>query len=190
MKNCIISMAFVVFSFTPIGGASAGYIVNGGFETGDFTGWTLVGDPQTTFVDTGFTHSGTYAAFLGETGGLGSLSQSFLTSIGTKYTLSFWFAGDGDDPSEFSASVGGNLLVDLVNPQFDIDYQKYQYAFIASGSSTVLSFSFRDDDFFLNLDDVSVDIASVPEPASFWLVSLGVPFLIITTKKFRSYISN
>jgi len=36
-------------------------IVNGGFETGNFTGWTVVGAP---IVQSGIVHSGSYAARL------------------------------------------------------------------------------------------------------------------------------
>ena len=154
--------------------SSAGSIVvNGGFETGDFTGWTLVGDPTNNFVDTGFPHSGRFAAALGETGDIGSLSQTLVTNVGASYSLSFWFAGDGNTPSEFTASIGGAPLLDLVNPPAN-GYNQYTYNFNATSTSSILQFSFRDDVYFMNLDDVSVVPAvsgSVPEPMS--LIPLG-----------------
>ena len=48
-------------------------IVNGGFDSGNFTGWTLSGDTEDTFVDDGSTYwgippySGGYCAELGTT---------------------------------------------------------------------------------------------------------------------------
>jgi hypothetical protein len=186
MKNIIIPGVILVSLYALAGRASADFIVNGGFETGDFTGWTLVGNSQTTFVDQGFTHTGTYSALLGETGGLGSLSQAITTNSGTSYALDFWFAGNDDVPSEFTASVDGKRLLDLVNPGFDLDYMKYEYMFVATSSSTIVSFGFRDDDFFLNLDDVSVNVASVPEPGSVLLFITAVTIcLAVHTFKWK-----
>jgi hypothetical protein len=68
----------------------SGGITNGGFETGNLTGWSTAG---TTSVTTSGPHSGTYAAFLGSTSptnGDSSISQSFTVPSG-KATLSFWY---------------------------------------------------------------------------------------------------
>jgi hypothetical protein len=65
-------------------------IVNGGFETGDFTGWTRTG---TTAIVTTTPHSGTYDERGGSTvatNGDSSVSQTF-TVPGGGGTLSFWY---------------------------------------------------------------------------------------------------
>jgi hypothetical protein len=70
--------------------AAGNPIVNGGFETGNFSGWTASG-ASTTVVNTG-AHSGTYAARLGTTtptNGDSSIAQSFTASGGG--TLHFWY---------------------------------------------------------------------------------------------------
>jgi hypothetical protein len=158
--------------------SKADYIVNGGFETGDFTGWNLIGDPTQTLVDTGFPHSGLFNAELGQTGSLASLSQSINTIVGTSYTLSFWFAGAGDTPSEFKALVGNNLLLDLVNPAFGNGYQQYSYNFVATSNSTLIQFQARDDVTYMQLDDVSVVTpSSIPEPTSMILFGIGMATL-------------
>jgi hypothetical protein len=77
------------FSWTvnPVGGG----IVNGGFETGNLTGWTRSG--PATGVTTSGPHSGTYAALLGSTSatnGSSSISQTFTASSGT-ISLHFWY---------------------------------------------------------------------------------------------------
>jgi hypothetical protein len=58
----------------PNPGPSGGYdvIINGGFETGDFTGWTIDGFNNSPVVTNTNSHSGTYSAFAGgqPTGGL------------------------------------------------------------------------------------------------------------------------
>src|SRR5207342_1372158 len=70
--------------------ANANLVTNGGFETGDFTGWTNGGNTGFTGVDPGIQHSGTYGAFFGPIGSNGFLSQTLATTAGGVYTLSFW----------------------------------------------------------------------------------------------------
>jgi hypothetical protein len=178
MRALIVVLGFALISNMVAGRASADLVVNGGFETGDFTGWTLVGTPGANFVSTNFVHSGNYAAYLGEPVTMGTLSQTLATTVNTTYTIDFWFAGDGDTPSEFTASIGGTQLVDLVNPPFDTVYREYTFHFVATSVATVLRFGFMDGAAgYLNLDDVSV-VATIPEPASATLLGLGAAGLL------------
>ena len=69
---------------------SSGGMTNGGFETGNFTGWTTVG---TAAVVSGGAHSGTYSARIGgtsPTNGDSSISQTFTVPTG-QTLLSFWY---------------------------------------------------------------------------------------------------
>ncbi len=70
--------------------AGGGGIVNGGFETGNFSGWTAAG---TTAVVNSGAHSGTYAARVGgtsPTSGDSSSSQTFTVPAG-RTNVSFWY---------------------------------------------------------------------------------------------------
>jgi hypothetical protein len=74
-----------------LSGAAPNPIVNGGFETGTFSGWTTSG-ASTTVVTSG-AHSGTDAAMLGSTtptNGDSSIAQTFTAATGDS-TLSFWY---------------------------------------------------------------------------------------------------
>jgi PEP-CTERM motif len=175
MMRTMICLAGCLFVSAAMGSkASADLVTNGGFDTGDFTGWTVNSPDGFTEVLSGFSHDGDFAAWFGDfqADGGGSISQSLATTAGSTYTLSFWFAGDGDDPSGFSAIVGGNTVFQVTNPPFDADYNQFTFNFTASSASTLLEFDGFDDDFFVNLDTVSVNLASVPEPSS--IVLCGV----------------
>jgi hypothetical protein len=142
---------------------------NGGFETGDFSFWTLNGDGGNyNFVDNGTfitPHSGNYAAALGEAGFLAYLSQSIPTFDGQSYLLSLWVDSPKISgtitPNEFSVSWNGGTIFDQTNVG-KIGWTNLQFIVTATSSSTVLQFGFRDDPYYLGLDDITVTPIPVP----------------------------
>jgi PEP-CTERM motif len=148
------------------GVASADIVYNGGFETGDFTGWILSGNPIPGDVDSSLPHSGLYEANLFAAGSLGYLEQFLPTTPGTLYNLAYFLNSDGGTPNEFLAQLNGTMLIDQTNIP-SRNYTQYSFSFQATSTSTDLKFGFRDDPGSLHLDDVSV--TPVPEPASMWL---------------------
>ena len=146
-------------------------VSNGGFETGDFSGWMADGSSGDVTSDTNYVHSGTYGAEFGAVGSLGYLSQTLATTPGTSYLLSFWLdSPDGETPNEFQVSWNGTMLLDETDlPAFG--WTNIQFVVTATNASTILQFGFQDDPTELGLDDVSVVSASagppVPVSASF-----------------------
>jgi hypothetical protein len=76
--------------------ASAGPInllTNGGFETGDFTGWTTgaVDSRDSTYYGlTAASHSGAWAVWFGPTYNWAYMSQGIPTVVGHQYIVSGW----------------------------------------------------------------------------------------------------
>jgi subtilase family serine protease len=148
-------------------------VQNGGFETGDFTGWTLVGNTvvgrgrRATIYDavesaaTGYqvVHSGSYGAFLGDNQ-VATLSQTFSTMPGQNYLLSFWLDNPGSGSiQQFSVRWNGTSLSSLINPPA-FSWTNYQFIVTATNASSVLQFAVENDPDYFGLDDVS--LAPIP----------------------------
>ena len=166
MKLAVIGLVLALS-----GNAQASELVtNGGFETGDFTGWTQTGNTSFNGVD-GNGHSGIHAAFFGPVGSLGGISQNLTTVGGTSYLIDFFVQFDGGNTSQIQVAFGGDTLLNLNNPPAG-GYIHESFVATASTSSTTLSFSFRDDPGFIYLDDVRVT-AAVPEASTWAMMILG-----------------
>ena len=110
---------------------AANLIINGSFETGDFTGWTQSGDTDYTGV-TGCSsycpEDGSSQAYFGPVGSLGYISQTFSDVVGATYAVVVWEASDGGSPSEFDIAIDGVDYVD-VNPVPTSGYTEYTFTF-------------------------------------------------------------
>ncbi len=160
-------------------------VVNGGFETGDFTGWNL--NATTTQVGNikSFVHSGKFGAELGQLDSLGYLSQNVATTAGQTYLLSLWLANPvnthGATPNEFLVQWEGNTISDTIDLPFTT-WTNLQFVVTATTSGSQLQFGFQDEPYFLGLDDISVKPIAVPAiraavrtPAAFNLTFAAMP---------------
>ena len=122
-----------------------------------------------------------FAAALTTSSADGFLSQSLTTVIGQVYSGSFLLTGDGAEPNSLTASVAGVSLVSLVDvPDTLPAGMTYNFAFVATSTSSLLSFDFRDDPGFLHLTNIAVNatVSAVPEPPTVVGLSLGTLILL------------
>ena len=203
----------------------ADLINNGGFETGDLTGWTeadQAGGSGSWFVSSSTSTplsghltvgpaSGEFYAVTDQTGpGSHALLQSFTVSPGSTVTLSFdmfvnnygggvFIPGGASDhynvfPNEHGRvdiltssatafDTASGVVTNLYNgadagtpPNAYTHYSFDITPFVGSGGTFQLRFAEADNQGFFNVgvDNVSISVASVPEPASLSLIlSIG-----------------
>ena len=165
-------------------------VVNCGFETGDFSGWTRSGNPGATGVTSSspYVNSGNYGAALGPVGSDGFLTQ-FVGDNSTSYNVSFYLYSDAGTPNDFTVYWNAvDVGPDLLNAgQFNYTLFRGVLAGNSGAGSNMLTFAFRQDPAYWGLDDVVVTNAStVPEPGSLMLLGSGILGLAgIARRKFN-----
>jgi hypothetical protein len=197
MRGAAAFAASICATFAVWPALAANLVANPGFETGDFTGWTLTGEtrPDHSFVsdadtypgwDEWLPHGGDAFAALGAIGSDLSLSQTIATTPGASYRFIFHLGSDGEKPNALVAVWDGTPVLalsdeaetpghDLIHGPAAAAYALYSFTAVASGPATTIRFDARNRDGWWALDDVSV--TELPEPAS--LASLGAGILAL-----------
>jgi hypothetical protein len=150
-------------------------LINGGFELGNFTGWTASGDAATLSI-TGC-HGGTYCVQLGSntpTNGDSSIAQTFVAG-GSATQLTFWYKNVCPDVVAFDWATA--TLTDNTTPSTSTILPKtctnpgswtLVTAPLAGGHSYTLTLTSHDDDYaadptYTLFDDVTTSCGSVAD---------------------------
>ena len=149
--------------------APANLIVNGGFETGDVTGWTLGGDTSSDvpaavagpnpLAPNDAPHTGVHYALFTGLPDEQTMSQTVATTDGQHYTVDFWVMQDqpiSNVGNDFSVSWNGTALTSLTDVGQQSNYTEYQFDVTGTAGSSTLEFSGSNGSGFWDVDDVSV----------------------------------
>jgi len=184
--------------------SASNLVANCGFESGDFTGWTLSGNDvpgqegNLYGVESGIDpvlnigpNSGSNQVFIGDlVENSLTLSQTMFTNVGEQYVVSFFLAqgqgnAPGDEDNVFNATFGGTTVENLVNVG-EQGYTFYTGLVTATGPTSVLNLTGGNEVGFFLLDDVSV--TPMPEPSGLALTMLGFGLIgYFSLRKSRLY---
>jgi hypothetical protein len=180
MKELAKVISSAAFLLAASSGANATeYLTNGGFDTGDLTGWTHSGDQffqgVTLSGQGGYpSQSGNYYFEAGNYLAQATLSQTFTDVVGQTLTVSGYVTGDGSglNPSYVQFVFDGTTYEDIQHPTSP--YTQYTFNVTATGSDT-FGINYIDQNGFLGVDSFSVSsvTSAVPEPSTWAMMILG-----------------
>jgi len=205
-NNAALAGLLAFLLIAPQQANASNLVVNGDFETGDLTGWTLGdGAGWQVFSGTGILPSFSGQEFVSSGCSIGfcTLQQSLITQPGATYDLSFAFnpGPDANSTVSFGPLAGriggdtqvlwnGNIVLDLAGG--DEGWQVFNASGLtATSNSTLLSFSGYQFSTENGLDEVSVTGATTPSAVPLppaWIMMLSslavlLPWRLLRTKK-------
>jgi hypothetical protein len=191
-RRSALFIALALFALLLTSSAKAdNLVVNGGFETGDFTGWTVSGGAFDCGINgSGISnvspYSGVYSACFGNPDGYTYISQYLATVPGQSYVLTVMIA---QQPAGYTPD--NSLVVDwngsVLGGMSDIPVTSWiegQTTMTATSSSTELTIGAWDEPGWIALDDISVT-TTTPEPASLVLCVTGLLLALLSVVRSR-----
>jgi len=185
MVSRFYALAFVLGLASFEVSANSNLVVNGDFETGDSLGWTTSGSNLEWISSPyqGTARQGNYAwQYDAYPNNPAFINQTLNTIAGTKYTLSFDTMVYGGSPNNFSISVGGSLLYSFNNSP-DYSWKTDVIYFTATSDVEVLSVGGASGPLWVEVDNVSVTVAAVPEPSALSLLAVGLGGLAVIRRR-------
>lgn len=191
-RSALASLAFMLAAPAALAG---NLVINGDFENADTSMWLHAGDTSAQYFSGDWSGSplsnpaNTVFAD-GAYPGLGYLGQNIATIAGAKYTLAFDLQridttnGNPATPlsNEVLVTFGGNTVFHQTNTSGD--WTHYTVSNLtASGAHTLLQFGDSNHYDYNQLDNVSLVMSAVPEPATALMLMGGL--VLMATRRFR-----
>jgi len=172
MQRSLPALAIIA---VPAAASAQNLVINGGFETGDFTGWTAASESYLEQVRDTYAASGTYA---GEIAGYAynpdTLTQQIATGAGQVYHIQFdylWDITEPDTLNSLTLSWNGDQIFGQANV-VDNSYVWHHFDGLVTGTgSDQLQFAAANDPGYAWVDNVSLSAA--PEPAAWAMMVAG-----------------
>lgn len=185
MKRSSKWIGVATFGCAMAASAQANLVVNGGFETGNFTGWTTQAAAfgSNYGVINGQSHSGSFSArFQANQGQQDAIWQTLNTVQGTNYSIRFWLynAGVGDDNLQVLWE-GFNILNQAPIEAPLESWTEYNLNALATTNGSEFKFRLYDSNAWVLLDDINVTASPVPEPAT--MAALGGGLLLMLRRR-------
>lgn len=192
MKGIVVALGcllcFGAAIGTPASAASSNLITNGGFETGDYSGWTLTNDESPgDGTQVGFhngvgysgeaidgetpidAHTGNHYFYFGNAYSDATLSQQISTQTGQNYDFSFYINTlEGAKPNDLKVNFGNNQVFNQTNITTN-GWTKYDFTVTANAPIMAVAFAGYNNPTNNFVDDVSVkaitdtSVKAVPE---------------------------
>ena len=158
---------------SPTPTACGDLIVNGGFETGSFAPWQILGTQPAPTVRTGTAHTGTHAAFLGSDPGTEPTGDSAIyqqiTVPASGGTLSYWYYPYSEDSITFDwqdayvTDTSGTILATIMHVcETTQTWTQVTYNMSAYAGQTVRIEFLVHQDGFGDVTNMYVDDVSLP----------------------------
>lgn len=169
-RSTLCISVFMMFG----GSARAEFVTNGGFETGDFTGWTQWGDSTNAQIY-GHHHTGTCGALFAPPTD-GGILQTLAIGAGQSVNVRFWLGAVDRTPNSFSVTLDGQTLVSMIDYTGlpGSAFEEFSFDVVVNHPDPELRFTFQEGRFAGSffVDDISV--SAVPLPAGAVLGATGL----------------